>query len=304
MTEDEHSTQMNESTLSTLTDTTERFTVTNAMKLTFDGQDVRTIMDGDGNPWFVAKDVCGILGIRSDTIRKTIDPWDVRDFANPNTVGVCDTPEIATILDTLTYKRGRAPLIVSESGLYTLALRSRKENAETFRRWVTHDVLPSIRRDGMYATHQTVRRILNDPDVLIGILERYKAVTEENRRQALQIEAQRPKAEAYDDFMDGDGTILIRDAAKMLGNGGTRVREKELRHAMRDWGWCYRDKAHKAWRPTAYAARNGWLALVPAKRHGRRKDGTRFDYEPTMRLTRAGFDLMRRKLHEAVDKTE
>ncbi|MFR0558917.1 phage antirepressor [Pseudoscardovia radai] len=286
MTEDEHSTQTNEMEVSEY-----RFTADNGTAMP-----VRILTDGSGEPWFVASDIAKILGYRdAEKMTRTLDA-DEKGTQKVGTPGG---------IQTMT--------VISESGAYSVILKRKADYAKTpelrdgiktFQRWVTHDVLPSIRRDGMYATPDTVRRILNDPDVLIGILQKYKATVEENRRQALQIEAQRPKAEAYDDFMDGDGTILVRDAAKMLGNGGTRVREKELRHAMRDWGWCYRDKAHRAWRPTAYATGNGWLALVPAKRHGRRKDGTRFDYEPTMRLTRAGFDLMRRKLHEAAGAVE
>lgn len=98
------------------------------------GVTVRTVVDETGEPWFVARDVCDALGIRTDTVRGILEEDEVKE-TNPNTIGVAG---------------GRAPLIVSEPGLYTLVLKSRKPEAKAFRRWVTHDVLPAIRRNGGY----------------------------------------------------------------------------------------------------------------------------------------------------------
>lgn len=88
----------------------------------------------NGEPWFIAKDVCDALGIRSDTVRKIVDHDDVTE-SNPNTIGVVG---------------GRNPLLVSEAGFYTLVLKSRKPEAKAFQRWVTHEVLPAIRKTGGY----------------------------------------------------------------------------------------------------------------------------------------------------------
>lgn len=82
---------------------------------------IRAVSEG-GEPWFVAKDVCDALGIRSDTVRKIVDHDDVTE-SNPNTIGVVG---------------GRNPLLVSEAGFYTLVLKSRKPEAKAFQRWVTH----------------------------------------------------------------------------------------------------------------------------------------------------------------------
>ena len=96
--------------------------------------ELRALKGSDGEPWFVAKDVCDVLEIRTDTIRRILDDDEV-DETNPNTIGVAG---------------GRNPLIVSEAGLYNLVLRSRKPEAREFKRWVTHEILPSIRRSGGY----------------------------------------------------------------------------------------------------------------------------------------------------------
>ena len=87
------------------------------------GVTVRTVVDETGEPWFVARDVCDALGIRTDTVRGILEEDEVKE-TNPNTIGVAG---------------GRAPLIVSEPGLYTLVLKSRKPEAKAFRRWVTQD---------------------------------------------------------------------------------------------------------------------------------------------------------------------
>lgn len=250
----------------------------------FKGRSVRVITDKNGEPWFVAKDVCDVLGIRTDTIRKILEVDEVAE-TNPNTIGVAG---------------GHNPLIVSESGLYHLTLKSRKPVAKPFQRWVTHEVLPAIRKTGMYATPDTVDRILGDPDVMIGILQQYKETKAENARQAAQLEAQKPKVEAYDDFMDSTGLLLVRDTVKLLSKNGVKIKEKELRQMMVAWDWAYRDETTKSWRPTSYAVERGYLTLVPPHSHGTHSDGSRLDYQPTMKLTRKGFDRVRVKLHGMV----
>ena len=103
----------------------------------FNNEDYGTIraLKVDGEPWFVAKDICDTLGIRTNTVRTILDEDEVTE-ANVDTIDI--GPEFG----------GRAPLIVSEPGMYALILRSRKPEAKAFRRWVTHEVLPSIRSHG------------------------------------------------------------------------------------------------------------------------------------------------------------
>ena len=95
---------------------------------------LRALQDESGEPWFVAVDICKALDIRTDTVRKIVDAEDISE-SNPNSVGVAG---------------GRNPIIVNESGFYTLVLKSRKPEAKAFQRWVTHEVLPSIRKKGGY----------------------------------------------------------------------------------------------------------------------------------------------------------
>lgn len=100
----------------------------------FNGASLRTLTDEAGEPWFVAKDACDILGIDTNHLRGALDDDEITNLRNSE---VWNQP-------------GRAPLIVSEPGLYKLIMRSRKPEAKEFQRWVTHEVLPQIRKTGGY----------------------------------------------------------------------------------------------------------------------------------------------------------
>lgn len=123
----------------------------------------------DGEPWFVAADVCRALGIgnsRDATARLDSDEKGV------------------VLTDTL---GGQQKLgIVNEPGLYTLVLGSRKPQAKEFKRWITHEVIPSIRKHGAYATEATIDKIIDNPDFGIHLLQQLKA----ERAQKKVLEAQ------------------------------------------------------------------------------------------------------------------
>ena len=143
----------------------------------------------DGEPWFVAKDVCDVLGIATNHLNESGRGLDDDEITNiPNWEN-----------------GGRAPLIISEAGLYSLILKSRKSEAKAFKRWVTHEVLPSIRKHGMYATPQTVDEMLSDPDTMIRTLQVLKA--ERQKNQALTEDTARllPTAMLYDVIIDTHG---------------------------------------------------------------------------------------------------
>ena len=133
----------------------------NELIYSFRENNVRVIMEGD-TPWFVAKDVCEVLEIshhRNALIR--LDE-DERGSVVVNTLG------------------GKQNLgAVNEYGVYSLIFNSRKPQAKEFKRWVTHEVIPSIRKHGLYATKDTAEKILNDPSFLIKALQ-----TLEEERQA------------------------------------------------------------------------------------------------------------------------
>ena len=152
--------------------------------------EVRTITDEQGEPWWVAKDVCGILGL-TDT-SQAIERLD-------------DDEKLTRVL----YLSGqnREVWTINESGLYCLIIRSNKPEAKKFRKWITSEVLPEIRKTGGY----------NMPGTYIEALE--CLIETEKRTVALQqqVEYQTPKVEAFDDLIDSTGLYTLRNAGKALG---------------------------------------------------------------------------------------
>lgn len=134
------------------------------------------VVERDGQPWFVAKDVCECLELTD--VSKTISLLD-DDEKGTNSIR---TPG-----------GEQQMLVVSEPGLYSLILRSRKPEAKAFKRWVTHDVIPSIRKRGLYATPQTVEAMLADPDTAIKLLTSLKEERAKSAALAAKVEQDAPK---------------------------------------------------------------------------------------------------------------
>ena len=247
----------------------------------FHGNNVRILIDQDNAPWFIAKDICNVLDIRTNSIRAILDEDEVGELANVNTIDIAQNG-------------GRAPLIVSESGFYKLVMRSRKTVAKEFQRWVTRDVLPSIRKHGAYMTPDTIREALADPDTLIMLATKLKEETEEKMAAQEQVRVLQPKARAYEDFCEAPDLLTVRDAAAQLTTAGLPIRECELRAWMLDHEWIYRHNG--AYKPYAAHSIAGHLRLVPPKRSGRHRDGTPFPFEPTCKITRRGLTLLYQRI--------
>nr|UVY59140.1 MAG: antirepressor protein KilAC domain [Bacteriophage sp.] len=246
----------------------------------FNAASLRTMTDENGDPWFVAKDVCDILGLENSR-KATAD----LDSDEKNTV---------TISDGIAGNPNRT--IISEPGLYKLIMRSRKPEAKEFQRWVTHEVLPSIRKHGIYATNTTIDQILADPDFGIRLLtdlkeERAKRIEAENHVKELE-----PKAKALNDFTNVPDTLLVRDAAKILSNAGTPIGEKELREWLSSHGWTYRHAG--TWWAASERVKAGHLVMVESISHRQHKDGSIFAFAPTVKITRKGLALLHKRLGE------
>ena len=132
---------------------------------------VRIVMR-DGDPWFVATDVCRALDVINSRHALTRLDEDVKGVV---------------LNDTLGGKQSMA--VVSEPGLYALVLGSRKPEAQSFRRWITHEVLPAIRQEGAYMTPERLHKVLEDPDTLIALAQRLKLLQEKNRALVDENEA-------------------------------------------------------------------------------------------------------------------
>ena len=188
----------------------------------YEGQPIR-VLDIDGAPWFILNDLCQALGL--------INPRMVAARLDDDTKGVSqvDTPG------------GRQTVtIVSEAGMYEVVLRSDKPEAAAFRRWVTHEVLPAIRKTGLYATPQTVEAMLNDPDVLIQALTTLKTERAARAEAERELETARPKALFADAVATSATTVLVGDLAKILRGNGVELGATRLFRWLRSNGYLIR----------------------------------------------------------------
>lgn len=246
---------------------------TEIQRFDFKGAALRTLTDENGEPWFVAKDVCDVLGY-TNASKAISDHVDSEDKLNN---------------ESLSSLGQRGGWLVNESGLYSLVLSSKLPTAKEFKRWVTHEVLPSIRKHGAYMTQQTLDKALTSPDFLIQLATKLK----EEQEKVKELE---PKAQALDDFTNVEDRLLVRDAAKVLSNAGTPIKEKQLREWMADHNWIF--KSGGSWRATAEHCTAGHLVMVMSQKHGVKDDGTEFAFPPTVRITRKGLALLHKRLGE------
>lgn len=145
----------------------------------------------------------------------------------------------------------------------------------------------------------------SDEDIMArAVLVAQKTIERKNQQlQAKdnQIKELEPKAQALDDFTNVEDRLLVRDAAKVLSNAGTPIKEKQLREWMADHNWIF--KSGGSWRATAAHCTAGHLVMVMSQNHGVKDDGTEFAFPPTVRITRKGLTLLHKRLGEiALDK--
>lgn len=259
----------------------------------FEGNKVRALADGD-EVMFVASDIAKILGYRdAANLARNLDD-DERGIH-----------EVSTPSGT------QNMTVLTESGLYRSILNReiayvKEPEAQAFvkrfQRWVTHEVLPQIRKTGGYIPAGDAD---SDEDIMArAVLVAQKTIERKNQQlqaKDAQIRELEPKAQALDDFTNVEDRLLIRDAAKVLSNAGTPIKGKQLREWMADHNWIF--KSGGSWRATAAHCAAGHLVMVMSKKHGVKDDGTEFAFPPTVRITRKGLALLHKRLGEiALDK--
>lgn len=203
----------------------------------FNNHEVRTQILND-EIWFCLKDVCDILEISNPTMAASRLDNDERTKFDLGRQGETN--------------------FINESGLYTVILRSDKSQAKIFRKWVTSEVLPSIRKHGAYMTERTLEQALTNPDFLIKLAtelkeeqEKRKALEVQNSQLTVEKQIMQPKAEYFDELVDRNLLTSIRETAKEL-----KVKEREFVAFLLDKGYLYRDKRGKL---MPYAQKNNGL---------------------------------------------
>lgn len=221
----------------------------------FEDLPVRKI-EVDGEPYFLGKDVAEILGYtRSDNaIRNHVDDEDKL------------THQVSAS------GQKRKMIIINESGLYSLIFDAAKQSknesirkkAKRFKRWVTEDVLPSIRKHGIYATDNVIEQTLRDPDYIINVLTEYKKEKEHNLLLQQQVGELKPKADYYDQILKSKKLITVNAIAKDYGMSAQALNKilHDLKVQFKQSGqWLlyakYHDKGYTSSEPHKYTKKDG-----------------------------------------------
>lgn len=206
--------------------------------------EIRTI-EKDGEPWFVGKDVAEVLGYSNtaDAVQKHVDDDDKL------------TSQIAIA------GQNRNIIIINESGLYSLVLSSRLPTAKKFKRWVTSEVIPSIRKHGAYMTPDKLEEVLLKPDTLIQLAQNLKAEQEKRRALEVKMEEQKPKVLFAESVEAAKTSILIGELAKLLKQNGINIGQNRLFEWLRNNGYLIRRQGSDYNMPTQRAMEMGLFEI-------------------------------------------
>lgn len=207
----------------------------------FHGRTVRTVTVND-TPYFVGKDVADILGYSKprNAIALHVDEDDALKWGVMDELG-----------------RKQETTIINESGLYSLILSSRLPQAKEFKRWVTSEVLPTIRKNGMFATDE----LLDNPDFAIATLQRLKEEREAKKLLEAKIEADRPKVLFAEAVSASHTSILVGELAKLLKQNGVDMGANRLFNWLRAHGYLIKRNGRDWNMPTQKSVEMGLIRV-------------------------------------------
>lgn len=211
----------------------------------FENSQVRTVLV-NSTPYFIGKDIAETLGYSNtrDAISKHVDEED------KDTVVIRDG------------NKGNPNLtVINESGVYSLIFGSKLPSAKAFKRWVTSEVLPNIRKTGAHLTPDTIEKVLTDPDTIIQIATQLKEERAKRMQAEVVIEQQKPKVFFADAVEASNSSILIGQLAKVITQNGLHIGQNNLFKWLRDHGYLGKKGAHYN-EPTQYAVERGWFEVV------------------------------------------
>ena len=240
----------------------------------YSGQQFRSITI-DGSPWFIASDAARILGYsETAAMTRTIDGEDKG-------------------LHTMQTPGGEQKFtVISEAGLYSAILRSRVPQAKSFKYWITHEVLPQIRKTGSYGMQAAIP---SHAEALRG----WADAIEQAEVAEARIAELEPAAKAWGHVVDASGTVSFGDAAKALSNcDGVTIGRNRLFKQLAAWGWIYRSgsRDREAWAAKQDQVECGRLATKLNPPFLNSKTGEYEVTAPTIRITSKGLDEIYRRL--------
>ncbi|WP_242300171.1 BRO family protein [Bacillus cereus group sp. BfR-BA-01448] len=199
---------------------------------------VRTVVQGE-DVWFVAKDVA-----------------DVLEFSDTNAMTRhLDEDELMSV--KLTGMNMKSTLM-NESGLYSSILRSRKQQAKKFKKWVTNEVLPSIRKHGAYMTDKVLEQAVTNPDFAIGLLTKLKEEKEKLVVAQQQIVQQQPLVTFAEACMQSNESLKVSEVAKLAAKHNIKIGQRQLFAKLREWNLMFK----RSTEPTQSAVEKGYFEIA------------------------------------------
>ncbi|QOJ82440.1 phage antirepressor [Bacillus subtilis] len=200
---------------------------------TYQDQQVRTVVK-NGQPWFVAKDVCNVLNHSNHKVA----------------VSRLDEDEVSKVYLTDSLGRNQKTTVVNEAGLYSLILTSNKPEAKQFKRWITHEVIPAIRKTGGYVANDElfIQTYLPQADEHTKLL--FKTTLHTMKEQSKQIETMKPKVIFAEAVESSESSVLVGELAKIIQQNGVDIGPNKLFQWLRDNGYLIRKKGESFNLPT------------------------------------------------------
>lgn len=236
------------------------------------------IIEKDGEPWLVGKDVAEILGY-------TNTPKAIRDHIDDE--------------DKLTERivlsgQNREAILINESGLYSLVLSSKLPTAKKFKRWVTSEVLPSIRKHGAYMTPETLQAAILNPDTMIQLCQALKEEQEKRKALEVKVEEDKPKVQFAEAVDSSPSSILVGTLAKLITQNGVKIGQNKLYEWMRQNGYLI-SQGSRHNEPTQKAMK---LGLFEVREQVYDRNGVNFVSKTTMVTGKGQQYFINKFLHE------
>lgn len=235
---------------------------------TYTGHEVRVVLIGH-EPWFVLNDLCAVLSIGNPhNVVPRLDAECLRQ---------------AEVLDGRGLKRNTN--VVNESGMYEVVIRSDKPEAVKFRRWITGEVLPAIRKAGTYSTAPVIPQTY---------AEALRAAADQAERAELaeaRVAELEPQAQVATKLLDADGDLSVRDAAQALTRAGVKVGAGRLFAELERRGWIKRSLGDGRYRVIQSAIETGYMSVLPQS-HYHPKTGVLVLDPPQPRVTPKGLQRL------------
>lgn len=253
--------------------------------LMFEGQEVE-VFEYEGRILFNPRHVAKCLDLSEGGVRKVITEMNSNQVIKLTNSDVSDS--------NFRKLNNAGENFLTESGVYRIIFKSRKENAEKFQNWVTDEVLPSIRKNGAYMTENTIEKALASPDFLIQLATKLK----EEQEKAKELEDKLEKnSKMIKQIEASKNSMLVREVAKVLSNKHSIIiGEKRLYNKLREWGWVFKNSTEAK----QEAIRTGYLEV--RERIYETLTGPHTTY--TTRVTGKGQRKILEKLLEELEEKE